>query len=604
MTAGDPDDRPVRGGGSAATVHLKGSRYRALDTARSRLLATGVMFLLLFLVMGGRLVDLTVFGGSSATRAQARSETSAGMGRGDIVDRNGVILATSLPTASVYADPHDIIDPDLAVAELAKVFPDLDREVVRARLASSARFVWVRRGLTPDQQDTVNRLGIPGLSFMTERRRVYPHGRAAAHVIGFTDIDDHGIAGVEQWFDPMLSKGETLRLSLDIRVQDILRHELQASQREFRARGAAGLVLDVATGEAIGMVSLPDFDPNEPALDPADDARFNRVSKGVYEMGSTMKLFTVAMALDSGTTTLSRGYDASKPLHVARFTITDYHAKKRWLSTPEILVYSSNIGSALMALDVGTPLQREYLQRFGLLQAPSIELPEVGAPLLPHPWREINTMTVAFGHGIAITPLQLATGVAALVNGGVLRPAALVRHGDGKEVLGKQVLSSTTSRQMRRLMRMVVLHGTGGKADVPGYKVGGKTGTAEKLVNGRYVRDARISSFVGAFPIDAPRYVVLAMLDEPKGNRSTANYATGGWVAAPVVAQVVRRMAPLLGIMPVPDDEVPDDVHRAQAARPRTAAPSGVTAQHQQRARGAIARPVMNGAPEKHLAAN
>ncbi|QLH39967.1 MAG: hypothetical protein HWD60_14910 [Defluviicoccus sp.] len=196
-----------------------------------------MMFLLLFLVMGGRLVDLTVFGGSSATRAQARSETSAGMGRGDIVDRNGVILATSLPTASVYADPHDIIDPDLAVAELAKVFPDLDREVVRARLASSARFVWVRRGLTPDQQDTVNRLGIPGLSFMTERRRVYPHGRAAAHVIGFTDIDDHGIAGVEQWFDPMLSKGETLRLSLDIRVQDILRHELQASQREFRARG-------------------------------------------------------------------------------------------------------------------------------------------------------------------------------------------------------------------------------------------------------------------------------------------------------------------------------------------------------------------------------
>ena len=328
------------------------------------------------------------------------------------------------------------------------------------------------------------------------------------------------------------------------------------------------MVLDVATGEVVAMVSLPDFDPNEPVLDPDDDARFNRVTKGVYEMGSTMKLFTVAMALDTGTTTLTGGYDASRPLRISRFTISDYHAKNRWLSTPEILVYSSNIGAALMAVDVGTTLQRQYLQRLGLLQKSTIELPEVGAPLVPNPWREINTMTVAFGHGLAITPLNLVNGVAALVNGGSLRPATLLYDPDGA-VEGKPVLSSKTSKQMRDLMRQVVLHGTGTKADVPGYKVGGKTGTAEKLVSGHYLQNARISSFVGAFPIDAPRYVVLAMLDEPKGNRSTANYATGGWVAAPVVARLVRRMAPLLGIPPVPDDDCRTACGRRRRSRRR-----------------------------------
>jgi len=598
-------------GGGAAAVHLDGVRHRALETARSRLLATGVIFLLLFMVMGGRLVDLTILGGSSEGSRQARAGTGGSVGRGDIVDRNGVILATSLPTASVYADPKDVLDPDAAVTELARVFPDLDRAVLRTRLASPSRFVWVRRGLTPDQQDKVNRLGIPGIGFITERRRVYPHGRAVAHVVGFTDIDDRGIAGVEQTFERSLADGQRLRLGLDIRVQHILRHELETSQREFSALGAAGLVLDVATSEVVGMVSLPDFDPNEPVLDPADEARFNRVTKGVYEMGSTMKLFTVGMALDSGTTTLTGGYDASRPLRISRFTISDYHGKNRWLSTQEILVYSSNIGSALMAVDVGTTLQRQYLQRFGLLHSASIELPEVGAPLVPNPWREINTMTVAFGHGLAITPLQLANGVAVLVNGGTLRPATLVHHADGEDIPGKPVLSAKTSRQMRDLMRMVVLHGTGTKADVPGYKVGGKTGTAEKLVRGHYVQNARISSFVGAFPIDAPRYVVLAMLDEPKGNRSTANYATGGWVAAPVVARLVRRMAPLLGIPPAPDDELPDGVRKAQAGKPnvvrpqKAAAAPAVTPQ-QQRAKpvDVAAKPPATKPREKHLAAN
>jgi cell division protein FtsI (penicillin-binding protein 3) len=584
---------------TAGTVRLEGVKHRALETARNRLLATGVVFALAFLVIAGRLVDLTVLDGSPARTRAAQAAANA-VGRGDIVDRNGVVLATSLPTASIYADPKQIIDADGAIGDLARVFPDIDREVLRARLSGPAHFVWVRRGLTPEQQERVNRLGIPGLGFVTEHRRVYPQGRAAAHVVGFTDIDDHGIAGVEQTFERSLAAGNRLRLGLDIRVQHILRRELEASRREFGALGAAGMVLNLGTGDVVGMVSLPDFDPNDPVTDPDDEARFNRVTKGVYEMGSTMKLFTVAMALDSGSTTLSGGYDATRPLRVSRFTISDYHPKKRWLSTPEIIVYSSNIGAALMALDVGTTVQHQYLDRLGLLRAASIELPEVGAPLIPHPWREIDTMTAGFGHGLAITPLQLVNGVAALVNGGVLRPATLEYRGEENPAPGKPVLAGKTSRQVRGLMRQVVLHGTGANADVPGYKVGGKTGTAEKLVRGRYNENARISSFIGAFPIDAPRYLVLAMLDEPKGNRSTANYATGGWVAAPIVARLVRHMAPLLGIPPVPDDELPDGVRRASAPQAPKSGP-GAAPQRQKPPMIAIEP---GAGREKHLAAN
>lgn len=581
----------------AATRRLVGVRQRALETARNRLLTCGVIFALAFLVMAGRVVDLTVLDGAPGQHAgsSARAQTAA---RADITDRNGVLLATSLTTASVYADPKEIADPDATVADLLRVFPDLDRRVIRTRLASGSRFVWVRRGITPEQQQQVIALGIPGLGFREEHRRIYPQGRAVAHAVGATDIDGHGIAGVEESYNDSLASGQPLQLGIDVRVQHILRRELATAQREFDALGAAGLVLDVATGDLVGMVSLPDFDPNETAVDIDDEARFNRVTKGVYEMGSTMKLFTVAMALDSGTTTVARGYDASRPLHVSRFTISDYHGKHRWLSTREILVYSSNIGAALMALDVGTTLQRQYLQRFGLLHKASVGLPEVGAPLVPSPWREINTMTVAFGHGLAISPLQLATGVASLVNGGTLRPAHVVLADDATvQAGGQQVLSGRTSKQMRELMRDVVLHGTGKNADVPGYTVGGKTGTAEKLVGGHYVQNARISSFVGAFPTDAPRYVVLAMLDEPKGNRSTANYATGGAVAAPVVARLVRHMAPLLGIPPVQDDQLPDGVRRATAPAPSAG-------QQKQRAPVEAAKPAGGKKREKQFAAN
>ena len=550
MTAPDPHRSAFPA--VAERIRLDGIRKQALETGRNRLLVTGIVMALAFVVIAGRLVDLTVLGpGAEPLLAASPQTRPSAAGRADIVDRNGVILATSLPTASLYADPGAVLDAEEAARELVGVLPRLDPDKVLAKLRSKGRFVWLSRNLTPEQTYQVNRLGLPGLSFQQGERRIYPHGSAGAHVLGYTDVDGRGIAGIEKQFDHALRiGGRPLRLSLDLRVQSLLHQELSAAVDRFRALGGAGLVLDAQTGEVLAMVSLPDFDPNF-SRRAVGEARFNRASKGVYEMGSTFKLFTVAMALDSGTVSLTDGYDASKPLRAARFSITDYHGKNRWLSVPEILVYSSNIGAAKMAIDVGTAVQRDYLSRLGLLSPPDIELPEVGTPLVPQRWRDINTMTIGYGHGIAVSPLQVAAGVATVVNGGIARSPTLLRKDGARPVAGKRVLAAETSRQVRRLMRLVVSRGTGRNADVPGYLVGGKTGTADKLNGGTYLDGALISSFVGAFPMSAPSYVVLVVLDEPQGDAATRNYATGGWIAAPVVGRVVARLAPLMGIVPV-----------------------------------------------------
>lgn len=545
-------------GDTAHPVHFEGIRKQALDTGRTRLLVAGVVFSLAFLAIAGRLVDLAIL--KRATEPSlARSTTTpvAPVGRADIVDRNGIVLATSLPVVSLYANPSSVLDPDEAARRLVEVVPDLTYAEVKAKLESESKFVWLRRNLTPQQHYDVNRLGIPGFQFQRAERRVYPHGRTVAHVLGTTDVDGRGISGAERAFDSELGSGtKPVKLAIDVRVQDVVRNALGAAMIEFRAIGAAGVVLDVETGEALAMVSLPDFDANDPTS-AVGDAAFNRVTKGVYEMGSTFKLFTTAMALDSGTVGLRDGYDASKPIHIARFTITDYKGKNRWLSVPEILVYSSNIGTAKMALDVGTELQRNYLGNFGMLAPSPIELPEVGAPLVPATWREINTMTISYGHGLAVSPIQLASGVAMLVNGGVLHPATVLMRATDVPPAGRRVLAADTSKQMRDLMRLVVLHGTGKKADAKGYDVGGKTGTADKLQGRGYRKDSRVASFIGAFPVQEPRYVIFAMVDEPKGNARTFNYATGGWVAAPVVRQIVERIAPMAGIRPILKDDLP-----------------------------------------------
>ena len=540
-------------------LRIDGTAKQAIETARHRLVIAGVLFALAFAIVALRLVDVTILKEGHEPRLARMPTMELQTERANIVDRNGVLLATSLATASLYANPKLVLDPAEAAVKLARVLPGINEKETAARLASERSFVWLRRNLTPREQYLVNRLGIPGLFFQREERRVYPHGHLASHVIGFTDIDNRGLAGIEQYFDERLKQSnEPLQLSIDIRVQHLIREELSAAVEEFRAIGGAAMVLDVDTGELLAMVSLPDYDPNAPAqADP--ETRFNRNTLGVYEPGSTFKIFNTAMALDYGTTTLAGGYDASKPIRISRFTISDYKGQNRWLTVPEIFLYSSNIGSVRMALDVGRDRQRDFLGRFGFLKTPSIELPEIGGPLVPSPWREISTMTVAFGHGISVTPLQIVAGASAIVNGGLMRPLTLLKREDGAPVPGNRVISSRTSEQMRRLMRLVVEKGTAKSANVPGYVVGGKTGTAEKIVNGRYKRDSRISSFVGAFPMNAPRFVVYAMLDEPKGNKATHGYATAGWVVAPMIGRIVTRVAALYGIAPL--DETAPEIH-------------------------------------------
>lgn len=542
-----------------ALVSLGGETRRGgIELARNRLIFAVLLFAMAFLVMAARTIELGLSAEAPKRVVQGRIAVPAvKFERADILDRNGEILATSLATPSLYADASKVKDPVEAARKLVSVLPELSYADLEAKLSSGKRFVWLKRKLSPRQKWEVNALGIPAFQFRREEERLYPHGRLAAHVLGYVDTDNNGLGGVEHFFDERLNDaelvGDALNLSLDIRVQYALADELEAAMRAYQAKGAAGLVMDVNTGAVLGMVSLPDYDPNN-VRGVSDAARFNRATKGVYELGSTFKTFTFAAALDDGIVDFDDGYDATKPLKISRFLIRDDHPKKRYLTVPEIFTYSSNIGTAQMALDLGAERQQEFLSDLGLMQPANIELTEVGAPLLPAKWRKVSTMTISYGHGMSVSPLQLASGIASMVNGGRLLPATLVHNSDDWQQ-GKQVIAATTSRKIRQLLRLAVTKGTGGRANATGYRVGGKTGTAEKAVAGGYDRKALISSFVGVYPMDDPQYVVFALLDEPKGTKETFGYAGGGWVAAPVVRNVILRTAPLLGVAPKVEDE-------------------------------------------------
>lgn len=533
-------------------IRIEGDRKTAIETGRNRLMVAGALFTAAFAVIGVRVVYVSVFSDNTEpryTRSVTKDEKNTG--RADIVDRNGILMATSLNTASLYANPRLVIDPEQAALRLSTALPGIDIKATEKKLRSDRGFIWLRRHLTPRQQYAVNRLGIPALNFQREARRMYPLGPLASHALGFTDIDNKGLSGIERYFDKELrTRQKNLTLSIDVRVQHVLERELGLAMKKFSAIGAAGLVMDVNTGEIVAMSSLPGFDPNQ-AGNIDQGVRFNRTTLGVYEMGSTFKIFTTAMALDAGTVTLRGGYDATDPIRIARHVINDYHAKKRWLSVPEIFMYSSNIGAVKMALHVGIAGHKRFLGRLGMMKPVQVELSETGTPLSPNRWREINSMTISFGHGLAVSPLHLVAGVSAIVNGGIYRTPTLIRRKPEDIPAGKRVVSEETSLKMRRLMRLVVERGTGRKAAAPGYLVGGKTGTAEKVSGRGYKQKALISSFVAAFPMHAPRYVVLAMLDEAKGTKETFGFATGGWVAAPVVGAVVRRIAPVLGLRPI-----------------------------------------------------
>ncbi len=536
----------------------EGPEKELMETSRTRLLLTGVLFALAFGVIGFRLVDLTVLSGgeSKLTHAHVKPHTEAT--RADIVDRNGVLLARTLESQALVAYPKQVDDAAAAARKLVSVLPDLNQQEVQAKLSSGRKYVRLKRQLTPDQQFAVNNLGIPGVKFETTGFRVYPKGALTGAVVGYVDAaDNKGLAGVERGLDDELkTSDDPVELSLDTRLQYILIEEMQAQITAFNAKGGSGIIADANTGEIVALASLPDFDPNDMSS-ANEESLFNRATLGTYEMGSVFKIFTTAMALDDRVATLASSYDATAPIHIGRFTIHDDHAKARWLTVPEIFMYSSNIGSAKMAVDVGADRQKDFLGRLGLLTEPKVEIPEIGRPEWPAAWHLVNTMTIAFGHGISVSQLQMVTAVSAVVNGGVLHRPTFLKHPDDYRPQGVRVLSKQTSEDMRRLMRLVVEQGTGKFAAAPGYLVGGKTGTAEEVGRHGYAHKELLSSFVGVFPINQPRYVMMVSIDQPHANAKSMGEATGGWVAAPAVSRIVQRMAPIVGIPPV-DEESPE----------------------------------------------
>ena len=543
-----------------------GFRRQRQDQTRNRIMLAVAAFAIAYLAIIGRLV---MFGIMEQAPVGAFNDPNAGVAtsRPDLVDRNGEILATDIKMASLYAEPRNILDPDEATELITSVLPDLDATALRKKLSGDAGFVWIKREITPTQRKQIHDLGIPGVGFLSENRRFYPGGPTAAHIVGLVNVDNQGIAGLEKYVDDRwlsdlhqagFARGEDIepvKLSLDLRVQHILRDELTAAIERYQAIAATGIVLNVKTGEVLAMVSLPDFDPNDP-VDANKPDRLNRTSAGAFEVGSIFKSFTFAMALDSGAVTLEDRIDASRPIRVGRFTINDFHGKNRVLTVPEVFIYSSNVGAARMALKVGGERQKAYLERFGFTRKVKTDLPEVALPIVPKKWSELTTMTVAFGHGMAVTPLQVAVADAALVNGGTLIPPTfLVRDAETAAGLGEQVVSRETSDALRYLLRLNVEKGSGKRAAVPGYRVGGKTGTAEKVENGRYSAQKRLNSFLAAFPMDDPQYVVLVVLDEPKAEKQGGG-TTAAANAAPTVAAVIRRAAALLGVEPREASEV------------------------------------------------
>jgi cell division protein FtsI (penicillin-binding protein 3) len=532
------------------------------DKSQARVGLAILAFGALFATLSGRLVMLATAQDEPVGLRRATADATSAA-RPDIVDRNGEVLATDIRTVSVFAEPRKIIDKDEAVELLTAVLPEINAKDLRDRFERRRGFVWVKREITPRQQAEVHRLGIPGVGFVPENKRVYPNGPAGAHILGSVNLDNVGIAGIEKYIDQKGLKDPTgagvnatardlrpVQLSLDLRVQHALRDELAQGLAKFRAKAAAGAILDVNTGEVVALVSLPDFDPNNPA-DALQPDKINRVNVGVFEMGSTFKALTVAMALDSGRYNINSTFDARSALRYGRHTINDFHAKSRIMTVPEVFVYSSNIGTARMALGLGVEHHRSFLRKAGQLDRLVTELPENAAPIVPPRWGELNTMTIAFGHGLAVAPLQAAMATGALMNGGLLIPPTfLKREQEEARAVATRMVKPETSEAMRFVMRLNAERGSAGRAAVPGYYVGGKTGTAEKVVNGRYSRDKRFTTFMAIAPSDRPRYLFMTIFDEPQPTPDSGGYATSGWNASPTTGKIIERVAPLLGIAP------------------------------------------------------
>ncbi|AVO43682.1 peptidoglycan D,D-transpeptidase FtsI family protein [Phreatobacter cathodiphilus] len=543
---------------------LAGPQSERLKKAKSRVRLAMLGFGALYGVIAVSLVLYVVRYDRSA-QSGVRSAEAVSSTRPDILDRNGEVLATDVRAISLYAEPKKLaasFDVDEATELLTAVLPDLDQREVRERLRSGKGFVWLRREITPTQRDQIHRLGIPGVGFLREAKRTYPNGATLSHVLGMVNVDNQGLGGIERYIDNqglaelhragfVTDRNQAaVQLSIDLRVQHVLRDELVQAHQKFRAKAAAGVIVDVNTGEILALASIPDYDPNRPSTAAGFD-RANRITTGVYEMGSVMKSLTTAMALDSGRFTINSTLDARFPMAVGRHQVKDFHAQRRVLTLPEVFTYSSNIGTSRMALTLGGEHQRSFLRRLGQFDRVVTEIGPSTAPLVPRRWADITAATVSFGHGISVAPLQAVMGTAALVNGGrLIQPTFLRRTPDEANAIARQVIRPETSQAMRFLMRLNSERGSGRRAEVDGFYVGGKTGTSEKVIGGRYSKDKQLNSFMAIFPADQPRYLLLVMLDEPRGIPETHGLATAGFNAAPTAGRVIARSAPLLGLQP------------------------------------------------------
>ena len=536
-------------------VQTKG--HAKLAKARIVMLSGGLI--LFYAVIFAR---LTYFGMEPRDDTSSIPPERVTAARPDIVDRNGELLATDIRTVSMFAEPNRVVDADEAVEKIAEVFPDIDRKSLYKKLADHrSHFAWLRRQLTPKQQSEILALGIPAIGFRPEVKRFYPGGRTAAHILGYVDIDNRGVAGMEKYLDMQglsdldstgLTSQDTLqpvRLSVDLRVQNIVHDVVTNALVLYKGKAAGAVVLDIHTGEVMAMASAPDFDPNDPQAT-GSEGWLNRMSNGTFEMGSTFKTFSMAMAFDVGAVKSTDTFDASAPLHYGGFTIhDDRDVPRRWLTVPEIFRYSSNIGTAKMMDRVGMDNQKAYLTRFGLLTKLQTELPEVKMPTQPRVWKKINSITISFGHGVATTPLQTAVAGAALMDGGeLIEPTFLPRTAEEAEKVETPIVKQSTSDTIRSLFKLNGEEGSGKPANVPGYHVGGKTGTANKVIHGVYSHKLSFNSFLGAFPIEHPKYVVLAFVDEPLTGEHNLTFATN--TAAPMVRDIIKQAAPILGVEP------------------------------------------------------
>ena len=517
--------------------------------ALGRLKIASACIAICFLALSAKAVHLTLITESNGILTHQAKNAAQ---RGVIKDRNGAVLAHNVPITTLHADPKHILDIEYTARALAPHLPHKTASELRRDLSRSTRYVALDRKLTPTRHADILNLGLPGIYFAPSTARIYPHGREAAHLLGQLNTDGKGIAGVEKSFDSTLSDGADITLSLDINVQAIIRTQLKAQISKFEAIGGAGLLLDVETGEIISAVSLPDYDPNHYQL-AGKDALFNNATKGVFEMGSIFKVLNTAIALETGSSSVYESYDVRKPIRVSRHRIRDYHPYDRNLNLTEVLVFSSNIGSAKVAEQIGPQRQKAYLDKLGLLKRPDLQLPETASPLLPANWGRLASMTISFGHGMSVTPIHATSAIAAAAGHGEYIEPTLLKRKPGELFERKRIFSDETVRAVRTMMRLVVTHkeGTANFAEAPGYLIGAKTGTAEKIINKGYNRKANRVSLVASFPISNPRYLLFVMVDEPKGQKHSYGYATAGWVTAPLARDIIGHIAPMLGVYPV-----------------------------------------------------